>query len=396
MIFSSSDGKTRDLVSSIDGAGWDFGINRHPYHEIERPFGPHYTVYNRRLMACCFDNIDTVDGYWLLRQQSAVLHTGEYPLEFKGPDAERLLNKLFTKDISKVRPNRCGYGLACYEDGGMITDGILLRLEQDRFWYAQADGDFYSWARAHAVGMDVTISDPEVYVSQVQGPTSLEVLAAASDHGMPEPFNYFGIATVSFGGQEVVITRTGYTNELGWEFYTEPHHDADALWRHIKTKGEAFGIDLFGLDSMHIRRIEAGILNAGSDFDRFTTPFDVGLDRFVDMDKSDFIGKAALSKLKPANRQSGLLCEGGEPHIGAEIVLNDKTIGQVTAGAMSPYLQKGIGIGLLTSADHAMGLAVLIRCTDGKLHPGELASLPLYDKDAEIPRGKLVDVPTRA
>jgi len=121
MIFTSSDGKTRDLVSSINGAGWDFGINRHPYHEIERPYGPHYTVYNRRLMACCFDKIDTVEGYWLLRQQSAVLHTGEYPLEFKGPDAEVLLNKLFTKDISKVRTGRCGYGLACYEDGGMIS-----------------------------------------------------------------------------------------------------------------------------------------------------------------------------------------------------------------------------------------------------------------------------------
>jgi len=74
--------------------------------------------------------------------------------------------------------------------------------------------------------MDVTISDPEVYVSQVQGPTSMDVLAAAADDGMPEPFGYFGIARVKFGGQEVVITRTGYTNELGWEFYTEPHHDA--------------------------------------------------------------------------------------------------------------------------------------------------------------------------
>jgi len=396
MIFASSDGKTRDLVSSIDGAGWDFGISRHRFHEIERPFGPHYTVYNRRLMACCFDKIDTVDGYWLLRQKSAVLHTGEFPLEFKGPEALRLLNMLFTKDISKVRPGRCSYGLACYEDGGLITDGILLRLDTDTFWYAQADGDFYSWARAHAVGMDVTISDPEVYVSQVQGPTSLDVLAAAADDGMPEPFDYFGIATVRFGGQEVVISRTGYTNELGWEFYTEPHHDAESLWSHLKTKGEPFGLSLFGLDSMHIRRIEAGILNAGSDFDRFCTPYDVGLDRFVDMDKIDFIGKPFLAKLKPANRQRGLLCEGGEPHIGASIMLGDETIGKVTAGAMSPYLQKGIGIGLLESVEHNVGTDVTIRCIDGQLHNGTLATLPLYDEDAKIPRGKLVDIPVRS
>ena len=98
---SPSDGKTRDLVSSIPGAGWDFGISRHPYHEIERPFGPHYTVYNRRLMACCFDRIDTEEGYWLLRQKAAVLHTGEFPLQFKGRDAETLMNRFFSKDFNR-------------------------------------------------------------------------------------------------------------------------------------------------------------------------------------------------------------------------------------------------------------------------------------------------------
>jgi aminomethyltransferase len=144
---SSSDGKTRDLVSTIPGAGWDFSLSRHPYHMIERPFGPHYCVYNRRQMACCFDQIDTLDGYWLLRQKAAVLHTGEFPLQFKGPDAERLLDKLFTKDITKVRPGRCGYGLACYDDGGLIVDGVLLRLEPDLFWYAQAERFSYPRCR---------------------------------------------------------------------------------------------------------------------------------------------------------------------------------------------------------------------------------------------------------
>jgi len=391
----SSDGKTRDLVSSIPGAGWDFGIYRHPYHEIERPFGPHYTVYNRRLMACCFDKIDTVDGYWLLRQKAAVLNTGEYPLQFKGPDAENLLNQLFTKDISKVRPGRCSYGLACYHDGGMITDGVLLRLEDDCFWYAQADGDFYSWARAHAPGMDVEISDPEVRVSQVQGPNALKILEAASEDGMPEPFSYFGIARVNFGGQQVVITRTGYTNELGFEFYTEAHHDANALWQHLRHKGEVFGMGLHGLDSMHIRRIEAGILNAGSDFNRFTTPFEAGLERFVDMDKDDFIGKAALKNASRAVRLTGLLCPNGEPHIGGDIVIDGEPVGKISAGAISPYLQTGIGIGMMDKGGYPEGTKVSLRCIDGDLHEGELASLPLYDKACEIPRGKLVDVPNR-
>ncbi len=391
----SSDGETRDLVTTMSGAGWDYSQSRHPYFEIERPLGPHYCIYNRRQMACCFDARSTEEDYWLLRQKVACLHTGELPLQFKGPDAERLLDRLFTKNITKVKPGRCGYGLACYEDGGLIVDGVLLRLEDELFWYAQADGDFYSWARAHASGMDVEISDPDVFVSQIQGPNALKVLAAASDDGMPEPFGYFGIARVPFGGQEVVITRTGYTNELGWEFYTEPHHDAEALWRHISAAGEPHGLEIFGLDAMNIRRIEAGILNAGSDFDATTTPYDAGLGRFVDEDKTDFIGKTALTGVPRQPRLSGLTCATGEPLISGAVHIAGQPAGRVTAGASSPCLKCGIGIVLMEERGLAPGTPVSVTCRDGKLHDGTLAELPLYDKQAEIPRGKLIDIPTR-
>ncbi|NNF79673.1 MAG: aminomethyl transferase family protein, partial [Rhizobiales bacterium] len=375
--------------------GWDYALNRHPYHEIERPKGPHYCVYNRRHMACCFDDHSTEDGYWLLRQKAAVLHTGEYPLQFEGPDAERLLDKLFTKDMTKVKVGRCGYGLACYEDGGLLVDGILLRLDRDKFWYAQADGDFYSWARAHGAGMDVEISDPDVFVSQVQGPNALKILEAASDRGMPEPFGYFAVARVSFGGQEVVITRTGYTNELGWEYYTEPHHDVEALWAHLAAAGKPFGMEIFGLDAMNIRRIEAGILNAGADFNTTTTPYDVGLGRFVDEDKGDFIGKSALKGASRALRLHGVSCPGGEPLISGAVELAGRRIGTITAGATSPYLGHGIGYVLLDAAGHGPGETVRVVCRDGSLQEAELVEVPFYDKLAEIPRGKLVDIPER-
>ena len=391
----SSDGKTRDLVTSMPGAGWDYALNRHPYHEIERPKGPHYCVYNRRHMACCFDDHSTEEGYWLLRQKAAVLHTGEYPLQFEGPDAERLLDKLFTKDMTKVKVGRCGYGLACYEDGGLLVDGIVLRLEQDKFWYAQADGDFYSWARAHGAGMDVEISDPDVFVSQVQGPNALKILEAASDDGMPEPFGYFAVARVSFGGQEVVITRTGYTNELGWEYYTEPHHDAEALWAHLEAAGKPHGMEIFGLDAMNIRRIEAGILNAGSDFNTSTTPYAAGLSRFVDEDKGDFIGKSALKSASREPRQHGISCQNGEPLISGVIEVAGKRIGTVTAGATSPYLGHGIGYALLDGPQHGPGEKIKVGCRDGSMQEAELVELPFYDKLAEIPRGKLVDIPKR-
>ena len=386
----SSDGKTRDLVTSMPGAGWDYSLTRHPYHEIERPKGPHYCVYNRRHMACCFDDHSTTDGYWTLRRKAAVLHTGEYPLQFEGPDAEKLLDKLFTKDITKAKVGRCAYGVACYEDGGLLVDGILLRLAQEKFWYAQADGDFYSWARAHSTGMDVKISDPDVFVSQVQGPNALEILAAASDDGMPDSFGYFAVASVSFGGQKVIITRTGYTNELGWEFYTESHQDADALWEHLDAAGRPFGMEIFGLDAMNIRRIEAGILNAGSDFNATTTPYDVNLGRFVDEDKADFIGKKALANASREPRHFGIKCLSGEPLIAAGVEVSAKRAGTVTAGATSPYLGHGIGYVLMDSAGHKPGTSVSVGCIDGTRQDAELVELPFYDKLAEIPRGKLV------
>ncbi|MEM9145337.1 MAG: aminomethyltransferase family protein [Pseudomonadota bacterium] len=391
----SSDGDTRDLVTTMAGAGWDYAQTRHPYHFHERPMGPHYCLYNRRHMAVCFDAQDVVDGYWRLRQQAAVLHTGELPLEFKGPDAERLLDRLFTKDITKLKIGRCGYGLACYEDGGLIVDGVLLRLAEDRFWYAQADGDFYSWARAHGAGLNVQISDPDVFVSQVQGPNALKILEAASDTGLPDRFGYFAVARVPLGGQEVVITRTGYTNELGWEFYTEPHHDPDALWAHLKAAGAPYGITLFGLDSMNIRRIEAGILNAGSDFNATTTPYAVGLGRFVDLDKADFIGKAALAQAPRGLRLFGVACPEGEPRIAGAVHKDGARIGRLTAGARSPYLGHGIGIALLDEAGLAPGAAVEVECRDGAFCAAELVEMPFYDKRAEIPRGKRVDIPER-
>ena len=391
----SSDGRLRDLVTPMPGAGWDYSLTRHPYFKYELPKGPHYCVYNRREMAVCFDDHSTEDGYWRLRTQAAVLHTGELPLQFEGPDAEALLDKLFTKDITRQKVGRCAYGLACFEDGGLLVDGILMRIGPDRFWYAQADGDFYAWARAHGAGMDVRITDPDVFVSQVQGPAALDILARASDTGLPQNFSYFACAQVPLGGQLVWVSRTGYTNELGWEFYTEPHHDADALWAHLTAAGAEYGMEIFGLDAMNIRRIEAGIQNAGADFNASTNPFEVGLGRFVDMDKGDFIGKAALANAPRGQRHHGIRCQTGEPLISGAITLDGARIGTVTAGATSPYLGHGIGYALMDSAAHGPGTAIQVDCHDGQPHPATLVALPFYDETAEIPRGRKVDIPTR-
>lgn len=155
-------------------------------------------------------------------------------------------------------------------------------------------------------------------------------------------------------------------------------------------------MEIFGLDAMNIRRIEAGILNAGSDFNETTTPYDAGLGRFVDEDKADFIGKAALANASKEPRLHGTKCADGEPLISAPIEINGGRVGIVTAGAMSPYLGHGIGIALMESAEHQPGTAIRVGCLDGSMRDAELVELPFYDKQAEIPRGRLVDIPERS
>ncbi|MDA0202849.1 MAG: aminomethyltransferase family protein [Actinomycetota bacterium] len=375
----------------------------HPLSYQELVHDPEYMLYNSRLTPSAFVDVSDDEMYWKVRREVILRHTGELPIEIVGPDAERLLNRVFARDVSKVRVGRCSYQFACYHDGGLINDGVLLRLAEDRFWMAQADGDLLNWYRAHAVNddgspMDVQVFDPAVWVSQVQGPRSLEVLDAVIDGPMPERFNYFDMAEVSIAGQPVVIGRSGFTNELGWEFYLTPDIDIAAVGDHILAVGEPFGMIITASGVFRARRIEAGLLNAGSDFDGTTTPFAAGLGGFVDFDKGDFIGRAALLDADRSCRTWGLRTNDGVADLGDTVFVSDgsverRPVGRVCSSGWSPYQQCGVAIVRLDDADLRPGAAVDVVCADGEVRSGELCPLPMYDPERLIPRGKLVDIP---
>jgi len=291
----------------------------HPLIHQELPYRPEYAIYNRRLVSIGMGSTTADELYWMVRRKVILRHTGELPIEVRGPDAAKLLDSVFTRDITKMKVGRCSYQFPCYHDGGMITDGVLMRLAQDRFWYGQADGDLYSWFKAHASGLDVDVRDPDVWVSQVQGPDSLKVLAAAVDGAYPDPFRYFDVAEVQIAGQRVTLSRSGFTNELGWEFYLETDVDARAVGDHILEAGKPYGMVPTSAEAFRARRIEAGLLNAGSDFDAGVTPFAAGLGQMVDLEKADFIGKAALQVADKRRRTWGMRVEGGVARI-AEVL----------------------------------------------------------------------------
>lgn len=365
----------------------------HPLIYQELPYDPKFGVYNRRLRSLAYANTDTRDLYWRLRRQVMVSHTGELALEIRGPDAEALLERVFTRSIAKVRVGRASYQIACYPDGGTIMDGVLMRLASDRFWYVQGDGEFYSWLRAQAVGFDVEIFDPHVWVSQVQGPRSLDVLEAVADEGLPEPFRYFDMAEIHIDGQRVIITRTGFTNELGWEFYLEPEVDAAAIGDRIMFAGQEWGIHTTPAEVTNARRIEGGLLFVGTDFDEDTTPFDIGLGALVDLGKGDFVGREALEAADRRNRTWGLKVDGGTPCHGNSVYIEDENAGRVTSSAWSPTLQCGIAFVRLDDREQGPGTELDVACMDGQMHRGEVCELPFYDRAGDIPRGRATELP---
>lgn len=391
-----TDNLTRLVVSAHEEPGWDYGTNRGPYSRFHIANGAKYCVYNNRLMPVS-QKIDRLDGYWALRTKAGLFDTGERPIQIKGPDAARFCNRVFTRDCAKLKVGRAGYGLLCYPNGAILCDGVLMRLAEDTYWYVQADGPVLSWFIAHAQDLDVEISDPDSWVTQIQGPASLEILAKLSDTGVPHDFKYFSVARATIGGQPVILSRTGWTNEMGFEIYTLPNggkFDGSALWKRFLEAGAPHGMEICALDSMDIRRIEGGILNNGSDMDETMTPFEAGLGAFVDLGKESFVGKAALASAARATRILGLKCPGGEPLRLGAVSSGGRKLGFITAGAWSPYLKQGIAIVRL-DGPMASGTAVEVLCRDGKTHPATLDELPLYDKDKKIPRGLETGIPAQ-
>jgi glycine cleavage system aminomethyltransferase T len=347
------------------------------YANDETLFG----VYAGRLYPLSIGD-DPLEDYRRLRERAALFDVPERPVQIQGPDAERLLDLVFTRDVGRLAPGRAGYAIACDADGGILMDGVLIRFAADRFWYVMADGEFLGWLHAHALAMDVTISDPGSWVAQIQGPTSLDVLADACDDGLPDPFPYFAMAQVHMGGQRVVVTRTGWSGELGFEVYTDPHVDGPALWDRLLAVGAPHGLAVQGLDSLGIRRIEAGILDNGKDMDPTMSPYAAGLGRFVDLDKASFIGREALARADRATSLFGLSCPAATPVPGDPVRADGELVGRVTAGAWSPSLDLGIGYVRMDRAGDWVGTTVT---TGGE--PATVVGLPFYDAGRAIPRG---------
>lgn len=353
-----------------------FGVYAHRFYPLRAPGNP-------------------VDDYWHLRRQVCLFDVPERPIEISGPDSVALLEKVFARTISTLKLNRARYAIACMPDGGILMDGVLIRLSEDRFWYVQADGEFDMWLKAHAHGLDVQVADPDSWVLQVQGPRALEVLEAVTDDPAPE-LGYFHSAFVNMGGQRLLVSRTGWTGEMGFELYTQGNEtDCPALWDHLLEKGAALGLRFASLESMGIRRIEAGILDNGSDMNPSMTPFECGLGAFVELEKPDFVGREALLEAPKENLLLGLICESATPFADLPVYSGNAEAARMTAGAWSPFLEAGIGYVRFDEPGDWIGQQLSLEARDGERHSCRVVQLPFYDAAKEIPRGLDRSIPER-
>jgi aminomethyltransferase len=342
--------------------------------------GRYYSVFNG-------ENLE--DGYWTLRRKAVLYDVPERPVEISGPDAARFLEYIFARRVSNLKEGRGRYAIACDHNGHLFMDGVLFRLADHRFWYVQPDGALETWLLAHSNGFDVSVRDPGSRVLQIQGPASFEIMAAATDGAITEKMGYFHSGFFSIAGQEVYVSRTGWTGELGYEVYTQgTATDCGKLWDRLMEAGRPRGMIFGSISSMEMRRIEAGILDNGTDFDLTMTPFEAGLGPFIDLDKEDFIGRAALLNAKrDVKRLFGLKCPGGIPGYRERILDSATPVGHVTAGAWSPHLKSGIGYVRFEAPGIWAGRKLAVMTADGRLLDCKILDLPFYDAEKLIPRG---------
>lgn len=329
-----------------------------------------FSVYNRTYITGGFAAPD--EEYRLVTEAAAICPVmGERQVEISGPDAAAFVQNLTPRDMGRCRPGQCRYALITAPDGGILADPIVLRLDEDRFWLSTADSDLELWARGVAVhaGMKVTIRDAGVSAVQVQGPRSPRIMAALFGDAILA-LGYYRMTTVAFRGCELVVTRTGWSGEFGYEIYLADAERGDALFDALLEAGRAVGAAPAAVNQA--RRIEAGILSWGADMTPAETPFDVGLGRLVELDGTPgFIGRAALEARRqepPRTALVGLTVAGARLHPNEEawpLSRDGEPVGRLTSLAYSPRLGANVALGLVAAGSAGPGTALEVLGWDG-------------------------------
>src|SRR5881396_1146429 len=384
---SASKSKVYDMALIQRGAR----LRRSPFFDSTLKAGcKSYTVYNHTFLPSYYD--DPVTEYWHLLKHVALWDVAvERNVEIRGPDGLDFMQLLTPRDLEKCRVGQGKYVLITDDAGGILNDPVLLRLEENRFWIALADSDILLWAKgvARHAGMKVTIREPDASPLQIQGPKSKALMADLFGEKVTS-LPYYFFAKADLDGIPLLVTRTGWTGEVGYELYLLDGSLGEQLWDAVVKAGKRYNLRPTGPSD--IRRIEAGILNYGADMMIENNPYEVGLGWTVDLDKpGDFVGKAALQRIKdegPKWKLVGIEIDGKPIEFNVTkwtVTAGGRPVGRVTSAIHSPRLKANIGYAMLPIIHAEMGTELTVNYPDGA-RTATVVKKPSLDPGKEIPK----------
>ena len=377
-------------MNKAENFGFGTQIRKSPFFDATVKWGAKdFSVYNHMYIPRDFG--DPVQNFWNLVNEAILCDVAvERQVEITGPDASLFVQLLTPRDLSKMEVGQCKYILIVNEKGGIINDPVILRLEENKFWISLADSDVLLWAQGVAFnsGMNVKIIEPDASPLQLQGPKSKEIIKALFGEETAE-LKYYWLREIEFKGMKLIVSRTGWSSELGYEIFLQDSTRGTELWDTIMSVGKGLGLKPGHTSS--IRRIEGAMLSYHADMDINTNPYELGLDRLVDTDNNNnYIGRSSLMKIAKngiSRIQVGLLIFG-KPLLGPNTSfwdINNKNIvvGKVTSAVYSPRLKKNIALGIVEIDSSRIGTELIINNSEGN-HYAEVIEKPFYDPKKNI------------
>lgn len=367
------------------------------FHPRTSQLTRHFTEYRGYWLPECFSTHGPVEEYWACRERAAIMDLSPLrKFEVIGPDAEALLQATFTRDVARLAVGQVAYGAMCYEHGGMLDDGTVFRLGQTNFRWVCGDEYAGQWLREQAArrGLKVWVksSTDHLHNFAVQGPKSRDILREVIWTPPTQPdlveLKWFRFAVGRIGGPEgpaVLVSRTGYTGELGYEVWCHPG-DGPAVWDAVVAAGTAYDMVPLGLAALDMLRIEAGLAFAGYEFCDQTDPFEAGIGFSVADKTAEFVGKAVLAERKahPRRKLVGLSLGGNDAvgH-GDAVYAGRAQVGVVTSATYSPGFERWIALARVDTVHAESGKTLEVGKLDGhqKRLPATVVRFPHYDPD---------------
>ena len=370
--------------------GFGTQIRKSPYFNSTVKWGATgFSVYNHMYIPRDFGSPEK--NFWNLVNEAILCDVAvERQVEITGPDAAKFVQLLTPRDLSKLSIGQCKYVLITNNEGGLLNDPVLLRIAENHFWLSLGDSDILLWAQGVAVNSDlnVTIREPDVSPLQLQGPKSIDIMKVLFGDQIIN-MKYYWLIETELNGIPLVVSRTGWSSELGYEIYLRDGSRGNELWELIMEAGKQFNLQPGHTSS--IRRIEGGMLSYHADADINTNPFELGLDRLVNLDNDNkFIGKEALKKIREKGikrKQVGMIIDT-DPLKGPNttfwpIFKNNSNIGKVTSAVYSPRLKENIALGMVSIENSEIDNSFEIEMKEST-NKAKVVLKPFYDPKKSI------------